>query len=72
MYINKSTLLNIANKRVPNCLFVSLFDIKQKVVWFMYLPYNGIKFLQVALIIYVSAMPVCDTRVTRMDRLNCG
>ena len=41
--------------RVPSCLFVSLFDIKQKVVWFMYLPYNGIKFLQVALIIYVSA-----------------
>ena len=24
-------------------------------VWFMYLPYNGIKILQVALIIYVSA-----------------
>ena len=41
--------------RVPSCLFVSLFDIKQKVVWFMYLPYNGIKFLQVALIIYVNA-----------------
>ena len=40
--------------RVPSCLFVSLFDIKQKVVWFMYLPYNGIKFLQVALIVYVS------------------
>ena len=41
--------------RVPSCLFVSLFNIKQKVVWFMYLPYNGIKILQVALIIYVSA-----------------
>ena len=43
--------------RVPSCLFVSLFDIKQKVVWFMYLPYNGIKFLQVALIakLYFSA-----------------
>ena len=41
--------------RVPSCLFVSPFDIKQKVVWFMFLPYNGIKFLQVALIIYVSA-----------------
>ena len=38
--------------RVPSCLFVSLFDIKQKVVWFMY---YGIKILQVALIIYVGA-----------------
>ena len=41
--------------RVPSCLFVSFFDIKQKVVWFMYLLYNGRNFLQVALIIYVSA-----------------
>ena len=52
--------------RVPSCLFVSLFDIKQKVVWFMYLLYNDIKFLQVALIIYVSAKLYFSTSLKSM------
>ena len=56
MCINKSTLLNIANNYyegayLPFCIPLR-YKTKSGVV---YLPYNGINFLQVALIIYVSA-----------------
>ena len=41
--------------RVPSCLFVSLFDIKQKSGLVHVFTVQWYKILQVALIIYVSA-----------------